>query len=580
MIKARNIKPEIALYNDRVDGKLLGEHLMSLQTSKSIGNMAGSFTMHFSPTNSENSRFRTHSELVEFIYSAIRPMDMIQIKLTSNEPFFLGIVEKVSESQTLSPTGDVGRSVSVAGRDGGMILDAMPTEFSDELVSGEIIRQVEKMDASGLADLQWNKEELTEFYQLYKGSGGTWTANIVNREPVYVIKNLFEQTAAVKFPVKWESESGDRNYWHHFFAVDDHFLKQWPGDCIQSGAANAKTLSQALKTAIDPNYYWLWLDTVIIDNKPYWAVCMRPKPFDRLSDQLPLLTNESQGWLETNELRTMSISDWEKAYPNDSDIAEFANLTWDRYGVLLDPSVNEWVVEPDNRQLSTSMSNIINTFRAEYTFMLGDPGAPLNRGAVNIASILKYGIRSSKTPITMGNTRHLAMNKRIRELQGELQGDVGVDYWDRIIEDWVTGITTYSEALESDISALKELSKKLQNAHQYRYVHRFMYWNLFNELMTSGTMTLPPNDKIRVGDKVYDPQSPTPLGGKGLYFYVQSVTHNWKAGDGPGTSSTSITVDRGHNDEIRDAYMAMPSIDEMRARVIAQSNAEKGKNTF
>jgi len=470
--------------------------------------------------------------------------------------------------------------------------------------------------------IEWDPVEVRRLIKFAKEELKEITAETVGQEFLTVIKNLFKYSNYLQFPVQW-GKGDNRNKWSDFI-YDDFFedkeklipktpkyLKQYPREVSQvANIYKARTLAEGLKMIADPTYYESWSDTLVINGLPYWVHRFRPKPFDRLDDYLPI--NVNRKYLSLNSLsiipaeiplRTIREAA-EDASGAALDTIRYADYTWDNLKTFVG-ELDYWTIEEfDNLDLNISDANVYSVYNSSYSMVTGKSERGVIEAIVDPAAILKYGYRQmdidistflrsyvpeskfsefrkrpqlkrywdnpSKTDNSLFSFINPAGGRNLLRDRGNLLRlnqptltDVGGTRRVPLVHGVVTGVEIeeatglnleYSRAAEKEHRVLKRL-------HMIRSLIRLVNWNNMNSQMSSGTLTMPVDDKIRCGDKVFIPEAPTPFGEPGIFAYVTAVVQRWSIEAG---GKTTLTLERGHNDSMRRIWQQRPSIDAIR----------------
>ena len=538
MMYKRNIKPEFTLYGDREGSDIITEHCFGFQTIVSTQSMSGSFVIQVVPAVAKGTR-RSNANLIPYLYRRVAANDIITIKYTSNEPYFMGIVDSVSLGETRDENGNYSRSLNIKGRNGGKMLENMALSIDDMAISQ--LKDAYKNVQAAFPDKQWDMGMIEKLSGFVKENAGAWSGTFLNQKYFDALKILFDAAGLIDYPIRWAIGSGDRNEWRDFLMLDKRWIKQYPGEAINTDEAIlAHTLAQSIQGMIDPNFAESWIDTKVVDGKLYWVLRMRPKPFDRLDDYLPLYPAENEpDSIADVEFKT--IRDWIEH--NREGFKDFGDATWDKMKNFVDEGSHWTIGGSYSQDIELDDSEMYSVYRSDYVLTSGET-IPTTKPLVDIMAFMKYGYKQ------LNATQRNHIDKKIWD----------PDLLNVASEDELDGVLD-----ETNETKMRRRELWGQIEHKVSSMRMFNWFGM-NNLMAKGATSFPADDRVRAGDKIYMPGAPTVCGDPqaGLYAYGHTVTQQWNRLNG---GMTQVSFNRGHNDSIRAVWLASHSVDDIRAQM-------------
>jgi len=513
--KIRSIRPRIQMWNDFFVGKDITNSLLSVETNKSVNDIAGTFTIQLRPNE---GMFGKNSD---WFYDRFDPQDVIGItfdtagnkdeKGKDKGSQFLGIVDVPQKSNKYSDENP-SRTVSISGRDFGSLL------LDDDLINiREIFLQPKENGVP--AGLEGETSKIGKNYFIspaYNGIEKDIAEKLRGRHPCFTpeclvgigpvfstaapvfsfmdapvidaIKFIMDNTTSIRNLVyiapKGETE---KTLVHNLINYQDYVVQRPEYVCMQTAALSSYqgNLLNFIRQVLDADFNELMVDTK--DGVSYLRV--RPKPFDRVGDSVnqQIIANDDPFcW---DNLKTF-VSDKDYHVIEKTEIIEL-NLHRSK-----------------NRAYSVFRitPGALNDFNELYGFTL-------NRSAVDLYNMLRYGFK-------------------------KIESDVHV---------------TYAGHVDIIDQLFIECRDRLKN------------WNIYCPIFEEGTIVIRGREDIHIGDKIYLPwykreyiskeKSYTIEDitvGDGYEFYVTGVKNRWEIGS---AYITTLTLDRGLNKKILAEYI-------------------------
>lgn len=549
----RNVKPIITYYGDESVSQVINEHLIGFSTSKLIDNPIGNFTIQILPSSALEQK--ASNKIVPFLLQKIFPMDLISFQLTSEEPYFLGVVDSISITENYNADGFCQRGITISGRDGGKLLQngsiAIQDYSMNAIVEKYDILNAKMQELTGIESLGWSTEDIELQTNFYKNMN-IWTAEVLGKTPFEAITNLFKLLGIFKHPVRWSVNNNKYKTWESLFHISTKYIKGyfWEG-LAKARSVHANNLIDALKNVQDATFQEFWIDTLVVDEKDEsgnvidrnlkWVVRFRPKPFDRSDDKLPLFNLTGKDKLATTDnTQLIAIDEWTEKYKDFNDFIRqkensqwttYLDATWDKTTNIITEDDYYIINMFDSHSIGYSDSNIYSIYRANTQLAFGNQ--IINYPPViDILKFVKYGTKELSIPITINTW-----------------DNDNVKLWEIPLDN------TESVQLNKNLPNVQEITPEQQKVRDFYdiaisslYLTRFYNWNAFNDILLDGTITMPADDRIRVGDKIKIPNTMTKFGIIDIIGYVVGVENRYTVGDAP---KTTIRYIRGINEEVR-----------------------------
>jgi len=498
--KIRSVHPRIQLWNDFFVGKELEDSIESIETSKSINEIAGTFNIQLKPNEGNIGKSS------DWWYDRFDPQDVIGITIDSDRnkdsdgkdkgAQFLGLVD-VPQKNNVYGGESPSRGVTISGRDFGAIL------LDDDLVN---IREI-------FLEVKQDGAPTGQIASLYEATEKEIAEKLQGRHPCFTPqclagigptlatdKNIFTfmdatVTDAVQFI--FDNCTSIRNLVYidpkEKILVRDMidgktYVKQRPGYvCVQTANLSSYqgNLLNFIREVLDNDFNELMVDTK--DGKSYLRV--RPKPFDRTDDVV-----------------------------NGIKIPNGDPFSWESLKNFVDDEKYHEIENCDilEETLYRSKENVFSVFKANPA-ALNDLeevfGFTLKRATVDLYNLLRYGFKKTEA-----------------DIRTTYQGNDG-----KIIEDM-----------------FRECRDRLKN------------WNIYAPVYEKGTIKIKGNESIHVGDKIYLPQykrsyiskemtsgDESTVNCEGFEFYVTGVKQRWAQEE---NFLSTLAVERGQNAKLLSEY--------------------------
>lgn len=536
----RRIDPKIYHFGEEAT-EMINDYMVGFSTKVSINQMAGRFTINLNPSKIKNIP-RLSRKMIPRMMQLIKPMDLLVFKFTSDEPYFMGIVDNVQFDQQLSNHGNYDPGITINGRDGGKLLQLSPFALPPLVISK--IQQTAKRFKEIYPEFDINEKNIAYINQMYSNSGAI-LSDVLNKDYYTAIENLFKRANIISFPL---NNITNRGNWGDYFHLSKDYIKSYPGErTLSAAAAKSNNMAQALQTLADPAVYDTWIDTKIINGKPYWVFRYRPKPYDRLDDYLPavfLKDTESDDWKAfTNKAVEMGMEKLEDLAAKNDFYSAIADVSYDRMQTFIGDykywNLKNW----KNMKAGYSDQQITSCFSTSILSPFAGTSG-MTHAFINHAKMAKYGIRYKN------------IETKTHYIKSE-------DYEDKI------------KALQGDNAKRTEYFKRKQ-MHQLLNSMRQMNWAKLDNLMYLGQVTTFADDRIRAGDKIRIPDMITPFG-TGITAIATSVGNKYARTPQSSQLSTVIEFARGENEGMRESYENNPFIDQVWQSFIGQQWYEANK---
>lgn len=275
----RVIHPTVKIKNKNLD---ISPYVKAIETYKSLKNPAGAFAIELSPRNKKDNI--TSYNMGEELYKNIDSMDIIEIGITK-PGLMVGLVDSIDKTKAMH-TENYSRSLAIKGRDFAKLLIEDSVVYSPQLFKNE---NLEKL---------LGNERLAFVGKLDRGSGFGGNASMFNN-PVCAVLFIIKNIPAVHVEIPFTDVSSNTANSQmpsgkagQFFICD---LKAFLGDRVKdlSVSQMAGKVWNTLMQCIDENFYEMFVDTIAMDGasgkeaRP--CLFMRPKPFDRTTDNVILI---------------------------------------------------------------------------------------------------------------------------------------------------------------------------------------------------------------------------------------------------------------------------------------------------
>lgn len=526
----RAIRPHVKLLATGLTIPELGGRVVSLQTSKSLKEMAGMFEMTIVPTGFEGEDTRTGGartvKALSEIYATIKPMDLISIGFTKPDGCMLGIVDNVFKSKTLIGKS-YRRSIKLRGRDFGkaLIEDSIsyaPTPSSPKAdeYSAEII---ERLEAIGIEEP--TKHPLSQYWQRIlapeqidqdsKGIGPTWMGVEINDGMDYILNNVTSMRINMELAGKAYS-AGQILFRPETIKTRDEVI-------VDSGlhTMDGNSIVNFMRRIIDKDFYEMWVDSIASPDGIKAILMLRPKPFDRDWD---MVADRIDG---VKKKVCDSIAD--------------AEFTWDKLKTFVDPEKEYHTVrDSDVLQLNVGRSDYeaYSMYKLLITKQILGVAVYTKYGiiypVIDFDALKKYGLREKFVTCNLFHGAYLPDRMTVAEKEHYKQAGFG-DY-----------LSVYVDGERAEDVSLPIPKPIFLNELRWRR-DRIVNWYRPNPLFESGPSVIRGNEDIRIGDRIYYADEYAINGKKGVMFYIVNAANRWRFG---GAFTTSLALIRGSRDEI------------------------------
>lgn len=565
ILPARQIRPTITLLTDSTSiiEEALNDYVTSVTTTKNIDTPAGSFSIALSPTAYKKIPV-TNRNLFELFRGHIQPGDLIAIGFNSKFSF-LGVVDTITSSRTA-----MNKSLTINGR-------CFASVFTDDFV----------WKPTANPTLEKHKDFINAHRALlFYTSGTNWLleAQISNKSPVELIKYIAQNFSTMNANIYVTNDNTsviyDKNIrtLKDFWVFDDIFAI--PNDRVLEtqalmtfGYGSPGSVWDMMKKCTDPSFYELFVDYkpytlkngaeiyYNTDNDPNsggystenphgaW-LRHRPKPFDRLDD---VITTFSRDVFDddANIVGGSVIPDENGdtcMYPplktiegtigsfTDNINSKYQDFSWDNLKTFVEGKpyheiLDENIIRRDYSRTRSQVYTIIGCSPRGLPFgNLPAMAGILREPWFDKKGILKYGVRPLTISALLGMT------------------DFNGKYLD----------------VKNYMPKIAMLSSRMKN------------WLRPSILFESGSVVIPGDDTIRIGDRMYLSDTESLTGKIGLMAYIEQVSNSWVIG---GTYTTTIGFSRGINDCDLETFNDLESIDGLREMLKERGRLNFGNNS-
>lgn len=469
-------------------------NVVAFQASKSLTDPTGRFSLTLLPRQAEGSALANIKQLDEF-YRSLHPNAVVSIGFEEKGGIMLGLVDRVARTRQLAgPMASQG--IQITGRDLGKLFvndsiikaNTSVTEFPDYITK---IRAA-LGDSPILYDLvsPWATREAIAASGVREPSPeNTPKGAEPPNGPVFqggsiedIVKFILARTPAMNVPIL--SQLGAEN--PAAYIRDNSAYTVTPLDQDQVWKDSIKdyqgTVWNFLWSALDQDLYEMWLDTVPDDSQPTY----------------------------TRPVLVIRPKPFDEPGLEFAPVEEDLRLSWKDLTTLLDNQTHHEIALDEVLQESLGFDD---------------------------SQAFSYYVVTSQHDL-LGNTQGatLGLSFPLVDLWGAKR--FGLKAYNCRLVNAGADITLAREDQEEFGAQVRTRVQEVRN--------RLFNWYRLNPYFETGSMTIVGRDRIRVGDPVFRPDLPAPIGGElGMRYYVTGVSWSWSYGD---QYTTTLQVSRGHND--------------------------------
>jgi Tfp pilus assembly protein PilZ len=468
MFEHRDIKARVKFLSAKDDAaKELSSSVVSVQTSKYMNQVAGSFEIRLIPQPSRGSN-QTSIKQLAYLYSNAHPMDLISIGFQKPGGKMLGLVDNVFKRKTLVNRG-IRREIIIKGRDFGKLLIEDNSHPSPNKKGGNAEfkeRALEMLKKVGIVKtdeearqhpfaFMFDELRVPEHFDPETGGylGSSFHGATIEDAINFVLKSLTTLRVIVSF-------RGEKNVSAGKLLLRDKKIKCRPEDKLASDGLSRYTGSIAnfLNQIIDKDFYELFIDS-IGENA---VLVVRPRPFDRIGDKI----TASDGSI--------------------TEIKENDSFCWENLKTLITNEPYHVIKDEDilTSALGTSDYEVFTFYRHIASKELFGQILQESYGAfypiADFAQLKRFGLR-------------------LRDSSSQL-------------------VKVFDEDSKQIIHRVLGMRDRMFN------------WNRYNGFLESGSITVKGNDKYRIGDRIFLKDEIAKNGERGILAYCVGVNDMYQVG--------------------------------------------------
>ena len=353
--------PKIYIWTGpEADSKIsIGDACVSFQTSKALGQPAGSFALKILPRQSDTNQGAAALRSVATLARQVRPNQVVSIGFQEEGGIMLGLVDRVRRTMSFQDQAAF-IGLEIIGRDLGKAL-VVDNLSPAGLQVPDLVAFQEKVAAA-----------LGDDHPLLRILPGVWGPTTRDGVPTFtgvgvveVVEWLLENAASLLIPLFKYSAGGDglpTNLIDPGLTVTTWHQDQVFADSLSSYEGSVWGF---LQQVIDADFYELWLDFIPSgDAFPYVVLMVRPKPFDESAlERAPV---EEETGLTWDDLRTLVDSE---PYL-EVDFSEVLSFSLgvsdtDAFSVYMVSAVHELIGNPESQARGLKYP-LIDTYNARH----------------------------------------------------------------------------------------------------------------------------------------------------------------------------------------------------------------------
>jgi hypothetical protein len=505
----RHIKPRLGFYNAKGCERDVEKMLVSMETRKSINQPTGSFQWTLYP-EMHPGMHGSFEYAMSWLQERMQPQDVVDIAFTSEQPYFLGLIDSISEQKTVAQNGQLARFINIQGRDFGKLLEE-DTFLNIDINAMQMLAWV--LDNPELDSLGIDRTNLEAMRTVIKaGSTGYIESRFAGvRNPKELVYDLFKAMLMIRCQVRCSDNMSKSFY--DFVKLDirprpDSVMLKYPL------GSNPSNFWAAIKAIFESEFYEIYGDTCesftdengITQKGPFYVVKVYPKPWDKNKDFL----------------RGVRV---------DSDIDTWLH-SWESHKTFLDTKKHAHEITTATKfSKGQSDRDVVTAYKVQgylgataFPFMMPD-----------LFQLPKYGFKLAGSQLKLADSKYLNQDYDNNAKLGDHVGS------ERLIPD-AGGCTRPATQIE-----------------------RLFNWFHYNPVLYSGAVSIPANDRIRVGDISSHPHEEMPKvepdkPNLGMEGYITDVSQRYVLGH----DETTFNFIRGHNQAMLDFFDTYTNVDKMR----------------
>ena len=506
--------------------------------------------------------------------------DLISIGI-EQEGTFLGRVDSISESKAVNTTS-FNKTFVITGRNyASMLLD-------DDIISAY------NLSYNARAKELLGSQRAT-FLGMLRGLTKDGSNIFMNRHPIESILWIMLNMPSIHLNILFADYDAQGNVVSsktgkigELFEFD---FKANVGDLVYDARLNMYygKVWNYVAACIDPMFTEVYVDTVIRNGKVKACLFIRPKPFDRRTDNIiKKLVYENKGGTQS-AFRRYTINP-NFSFGASGDFTEPEKVT-DKDGNLMywdirlkrsgkdnsglptaKPIGWVWDIEDDNQTYNvftgeataegeqpdlTLLNNDYKTMVTnEYYHTIPaheDWGFSVGHSLKDIFNV--FVVNPTKDPLAQSTfAAYTTLFPLIDTYSVKRYGMRKLEGYSNLIIPTLVPIDKLNYQ-EYDISVPPKFTGEIYTIGQYSFLRDQLFnWNRYNPIFWNGRAIVKGRDKYRIGDKVYFPNHIAQGGYRGIFYYIKTVEQEFQVNGKRVTHTTALDLVRGENRDYLESY--------------------------